>query len=307
MSWIERLRRLCPVSRVAVELVRFDLQKEMQPEIAGVAYQQGELAGYEVREYLLEKWGRACAYCDKTAVPLQVEHIVAKANGGSDRVSNLTLACNACNQRKGKLSVETFLKKEPTRLKTLLARAKVPLRDAAAVNSTRWALFRALRATRLPVETASGGCTKYNRSRFRIPKAHALDALCVGQVDAVTDWNKPVLAISATGRGAYQRTRVTADGFKRGYLMRQKKVYGFRTGDLVEARVPSGKKRGIHTGRVAIRATGSFNVQTSAGVVQGISHRHCRMLQRGDGYGYVHRAGLLPALKGGVSAQEMTG
>ena len=83
MSWVERLRRLSPVSKVAVELVRFDIQKEMQPEIAGVAYQQGELAGYEVREYLLEKWGRACAYCEKTATPLQVEHIVAKANGGT--------------------------------------------------------------------------------------------------------------------------------------------------------------------------------------------------------------------------------
>ena len=120
----------------------------------------------------------------------------------------------------------------------------------------------------------------------------------------VTDWKKPVLAINTTGRGSYQRTRVTADGFKRGYLMREKKAYGFRTGDLVEARVPSGKKRGIHTGRVAIRATGSFNVQTSTGVVQGISHRYCRMLQRGDGYGYAQRAGLLPALKGGVSALE---
>jgi hypothetical protein len=39
-------------------------------------------------------------------------------------------------------------------------------------------------------------------------------------------------------------------------------------------------------GRVAIRATGSFNIQTAEGVVQGISHRYCKIMQRGDGYSY---------------------
>jgi hypothetical protein len=34
----------------------------VKPEITGIDYQQGELAGYEVREYLLEKWQRTCAY-----------------------------------------------------------------------------------------------------------------------------------------------------------------------------------------------------------------------------------------------------
>jgi len=34
----------------------FDTQKLQNPEISGVEYQQGELFGYEVREYLLEKW-----------------------------------------------------------------------------------------------------------------------------------------------------------------------------------------------------------------------------------------------------------
>ncbi|RCV85709.1 HNH endonuclease, partial [Vreelandella rituensis] len=59
-----------------------------------------------------------------------------------------------------------------------------------------------------------------------------------------------------------------------------------QTGDRVRAVVPSGKKAGTHTGRVAIRKTGSFNIQTEQGAVQGISWRHCTLLQRGDGYGY---------------------
>ena len=68
--------------------------------------------------------------------------------------------------------------------------------------------------------------------------------------------------------------------------MRQKSVHGFATGDLVKATVKKGKKQGGYRGRVAVRATGSFNIQTTEGVIQGISHKHCKLLQRGDGYGY---------------------
>jgi hypothetical protein len=50
--------------------------------------------------------------------------------------------------------------------------------------------------------------------------------------------------------------------------------------------VPKGNKRGVHTGRVAIRTSGSFNIQTPKGTVQGISHRHCRSIYRADGYTY---------------------
>lgn len=58
LAWVTRLQRWAPVTGIAQELVRFDLQQLQNPEISGVEYQQGTLAGYEAREYLLEKWGR---------------------------------------------------------------------------------------------------------------------------------------------------------------------------------------------------------------------------------------------------------
>ena len=307
VSWTRRLMRWCPITRIAMELVRFDMQAMQNPEIRGVEYQRGALFGYEVREYLLEKWGRKCAYCGAEGVPLQVEHIQPKARGGSNRVSNLALACRPCNEQKGARPVEEFLRGKPEVLRRVLAQAKVSLKDAAAVNATRWTLWRALKATGLPLETGSGGRTKYNRCRLGVPKTHALDALCVGRVEAVSGWQIPTLAIRATGRGAYRRTQVTASGFPRGYLMRKKTVFGFRTGDMVVASVPTGKKAGIHRGRVAVRETGSFNIQTSAGVVQGIGHKRCRLRMRADGYGYQTNleTALLPSLKGGVSAPEI--
>lgn len=285
MAWVTKLSRYAPVGAISTELVRFDMQLMQNPEISGVEYQQGSLQGYEIREFLLEKFSRTCSYCDAKDVPLQVEHITPKAKGGSNRVSNLTLACHCCNQKKGALDVQDFVK-DKTRLAKILAKAKAPLKDAAAVNSTRWALTNALKATGLDVETGSGGLTKFNRSRLAIPKTHALDAVCVGIVGSVLDWNKPTLQIKCMGRGCYQRTRLTAQGFPRGYLMRKKSVHGFQTGDMVKAIVTKGKKNGTHCGRVAIRASGSFNIQTAQGVVQGVAHRFCKIMQQSDGYGY---------------------
>jgi hypothetical protein len=60
-TWVHRLQRWCAVCALSLELEKFDTQKLEHPEISGVEYQQGALEGYEIREYLLEKFGRKCA------------------------------------------------------------------------------------------------------------------------------------------------------------------------------------------------------------------------------------------------------
>jgi 5-methylcytosine-specific restriction endonuclease McrA len=149
VSWVKRVRRWTPVAAISQELVRFDTQKLQNSEISGVEYQRGTLFGYEVREYLLEKWERTCGYCGARSVPLEIEHIRPKSQGGSDRISNLTLACNRCNKRKGNKSIEEFPAHDPKRLAQVKGQAKATLKDAAALNSTRWALWRQLQETGL--------------------------------------------------------------------------------------------------------------------------------------------------------------
>jgi hypothetical protein len=83
------------------------------------------------------------------------------------------------------------LKNHLGRLDCILKQCKKPLRDASAVNSTRWALYQTLKKMGLKVEVGTGG-----------------------------------------------------------------------------------------------RKTGSFNIQTNSGAIQGISHCHCVLTQRADGYGY---------------------
>lgn len=279
MVWVGRLAGYAPVSSISMELVRFDTQIMQDAEISGVEYQQGELAGYEVREYLLEKWGRKCAYCGVKDVPLEIEHIIPKSRGGSNRISNLTLACNKCNQTKGSQTAAEYGHPQ------VQAQAKKSLKDVAAVNSSRWALWRRLSEIGLPLETGTGGRTKYNRTRHGYPKAHWIDAACVGVSggNVRLDPKTQVLRIKATGRGSRQMCLNDKYGFPRTKPKLTKRVHGFQTGDMVKATVPTGKNAGSYVGRIAIRATGKFRI---TGQVDGVSWKYCRQLQRADGYEY---------------------
>jgi 5-methylcytosine-specific restriction endonuclease McrA len=288
LTWVRRFQRLCPLRALSLELVRFDAQLLQNAEIGGVVYQQGELSGYEVREYMLEKWQRKCAYCGSTNVPLQIEHITPKARGGSDRVSNLALACKPCNIAKGTQTAAEFGHPD------IQAQAKQPLSGAAAVNTMRWVLYRRLTSLGLPLETGTGGRTKWNRTRHGLPKTHWLDAACVGASTPATLSIASVipLLITAMGRESRQMCRTDKYGFPRTSAKGHRRIYGFQTGDLVRVVVPTGVKNGTYVGRVAVRATGSFNIRTAQGLLQGISWRHCHAIQRADGYTYTKGAAL---------------
>jgi 5-methylcytosine-specific restriction endonuclease McrA len=288
LTWVKRLSRLCSISAISLELVRFDLQHMEAPGISGVEYQQGTLFGYEIRQYLLEKWERACSYCRIKGVPLQVEHIQAKANGGTNRVSNLALSCDSCNKAKGTQDIRVFLAEKPDLLARILAQAQAPLKDVAAVNTTRWALYERLKQEGLPIECGSGGLTKFNRTQRNLPKKHWIDAACVGtstpsqlQIAGINP-----LLITATGHGNRQKCNVDENGFPCSKPKGAKKIKGYQTGDIVRAVVKTGKKQGIYVGRVLVRASGFFDIRTKQGRVQGLSHRFCTPVHRCDGYSY---------------------
>ncbi|MDB9467721.1 RNA-guided endonuclease IscB [Dolichospermum circinale CS-1225] len=286
-TWVERLRKLAPIEAISQELVRFDMQLIANPDIQGQEYQQGTLAGYETREYLLEKWGRQCAYCGVKDVPFQIEHIHPRAKGGSNSITNLTLSCEKCNTKKGTKDIKDFLKKDLSKLEKILKQAKRPLADAAAVNTTRTALLEVLKATGLPVETGSGGLTKFNRSQQQLEKNHWIDAACVGKSTPILNIKsvKPLL-ITANGHGSRQSCRTDKYGFPSRHVPREKIHFGFQTGDIAKAVVTTGKKIGTYVGKVAIRSTGSFNISTKNGLIQGISHKFCKRIHAKDGYSY---------------------
>ncbi|MEI6776862.1 MAG: RNA-guided endonuclease IscB [Chloroflexales bacterium] len=278
LTWVNRLRRFVPVTAISTELVRFDTQLLENAEISGVEYQQGTLAGYEIRQYLLEKWNRRCAYCGAKDTRLQVEHIVPRARGGSHRISNLTLACEPCNTKKETQTAKEFGHPD------IQAQARRPLKDAAAVNTTRWALYQRLVATGLPVEVGTGGRTKFNRTRLGLAKAHWHDAACVGAStpETLTTVGVRPLLIRATGRGTRQVCRTNASGFPTRHKPRARTFAGWQTGDLARAVIPTGKYAGTHVGRIAIRFRPSFRLDGRFDV----HPKYLTRIQRADGYQY---------------------
>jgi hypothetical protein len=214
---------------------------------------------------------------------------VPKTRGGTNRVSNLTLACAPCNSAKGTQTAAEF---GPPDIQT---RAQPLLKDATVVNTTRWALYQRLQAIGLPVEVGTSGRTKWNRTGRGLPKSHWLDAACVGASTPARLQVADVrpLQITATGRESRQMCRMDRFGFPRTSAKGARQVLGFQTGDLVRAVVPRGARAGTSVGQVAVRATGFFNLTTAHGTVQGIAARYCRRIHRADGYQYQKGAAAL--------------
>ena len=300
LSTVKKLLRWLPIREIIVESAKFDTQKLQNPEIFGVEYQRDELTGCEVREYLLEKWGRKCAYCGKENVPLEVDHVVPKSRGGTDRVSNLTFTCREGNQTKGNKLLQEWLeelkrseravdRKRADNVPKVLSQLGEPLKGAAFMNAARHALVERLGSLGLPVFTATTARTKYDRTRLSLPKTHYFDARCVGEVpDKLEVAAEYVQVFRAVGRGRRQMANFDRHGFPRAHRLRKNVHFGFATGDLVVAEVPAGKYAGRHVGFVAVRASGYFDLKNFLGdrVCQGVSWKRFRLLQRFDGWRY---------------------
>ena len=291
LSQATRMCRYAPVTEIHMESVSFDTHAMSAGRpLYGAEYTQGPLAGTTVRAYLHANWNSACAYCDATDVPLNIEHLRPRSRGGSSRISNLVLACMPCNKAKDSRSLESFLADRPDRLAQILEQTQAPLRDAAAMNSTQRRLTEELESLGRPVHTWPGELTKSNRDAMCLDKTHTLDALSVGRLnheggDAIVRFPARVLVAKATGRGSYARTTPDRYGFPRLLRSRQKQHFGHAIGDLVRAVMPSGKWAGTWTGRISVRAMGRHSLTTAIGRFN-VRHWNLRLLRRGDGYGY---------------------
>ncbi len=222
---------LLPVSQVKVEIAGFDTQKMQNPEISGLEYQQGQLQGYLLREYLLSKWQHRCSYCGASGLPLQIEHITPKARGGSDRVSNLTLACEPCNQRKGSQTAAEF------GYPHIQAQARLPLKNAAQVSSLKTSVVNRLIQQFGPEQVAVtyGYATKYERIQvLALPKSHTNDAVAIAC--AMGEVVKPcpvVYQIRCVPRGAYQLYNGNRSEHR---VWAPRQVKGWKLYELVEAK-----------------------------------------------------------------------
>jgi len=246
IALIEKIKSILPITRIIVEVASFDTQKMQNPEISGVEYQQGELQGYEVRAYLLEKFNHKCAYCGKKDVPLEIEHIVPKSRGGSDRVSNLTIACHECNQSKGSQTAEEF---DHPRIQ---AKAEKTLKATAFMN-----IVRNRMVNRFKCDSTYGYITKHDRIELGLPKSHANDAFVIAGGNGQLRSDGIVIGkqVRRQNRSLYK-----ANFLKGGKLRRNtvKEVKGFRRFDKVKY---DNKTCFVH----GLRSSGYFDIRTMDG------------------------------------------
>ena len=267
---IEKLKRVLPITNTIIEVASFDTQKMSNPEISGIEYQQGELQGYEVREYLLEKFHRKCVYCGSTNVPLEIEHLTPKSRGGPDTVDNLAIACHSCNQKKNNLTAEEFGYPEVRK------KAIKTLKDAAFMNTVRWKLTQLTGS-----QHTFGYITKRNRVSLGMDKSHANDAF------VIAGGNEQIRAslFAVTQRRRNNRSlQINRKGFMPSI---RKKRYGLQPGDIIEFRRGRYSVVGMHCyGKQAVIRNGEKKMD--------VSIKKVRLVRYGKGLQF--QSQFIPAL-----------
>jgi len=173
---VRRVASFLPVSLIRVEVSGFDTQAMQagREHLAGWAYQRGEQYGWEnTKMYVRARDNYTCQYCGVVMPPdLEVDHIVPRGRGGSDRPGNLVAACHDCNAKKGNKTASEFGHPE------VQEQARRPLRAAAHTQAGKTATLEGL-AEIAPVEITYGYVTKVDREALGLPKTHYCDALAI--------------------------------------------------------------------------------------------------------------------------------
>ena len=284
INFIKKYKKFLNIDKVMIENVSFDVAQMTSDDcLIGIGYQQGPLYDTNLRNFVFSKTKGRCSYCGAEAT--EIDHIVPKSKGGSNSTYNLTPACKTCNQIKSNLSLKEFGKTMNKDFSHLEPK-KLP-KDAAIVQAAKNYMVKEITKLVSDTTTHPSWLTKYNRDQLGLPKEHYYDALSVGEVPTKFNFfTDKILVISAKGRGSRQMCRMNKFGFPRTSPKALKSVNGFQSGDMVKAIVPKGLKKGEYLGKVAVRSTGRFDIQTKTKTIEGIGHQCCHIVQRGDGYLY---------------------
>ena len=301
-TWIRRLAALFPITQVRIETARFDTQIMQDAEVSGKDYQQGELAGWQVRSYVFHRDGRRCAYCGTArAERHELDHIVPRSRGGTNRVSNLVVSCQDCNIAKGNMSVEEFLADKPKRLVKVKAVMRSRLADASQMNIIVPAIIGRLGQMGLPASSHDAYTTSWTRNRLGIAKTHVNDALCIGAPDALEVIHERKTLVKAVGHGDRQMLRPSdrhgnprGQGYRdycalprqrQGYTScpghrdRRKLLAGIASGDLVRLHH---RKHGVLKGYAAL--TGGRVAVMHDGKPVSVMTKDATLLGRNHGY-----------------------
>ena len=234
IHWISKICKFLPIKKITVETAQFDTQllkaqEQGLPLPQGADYQNGEQLGFwNVREYVLFRDGHKCQCCKGKSKDskLHVHHIESRKTG-CDAPNNLITLCSECHAKYHRGEIEL----------PKTARRGTSLRDAAQMSIMRKALFNRLNeeiGNEIPCYETYGYLTKSTRSKYDLPKEHAIDARCIsGNPCACSDGKYLIIRKLRVNNRQLHRATILPGG-KRRNNQAPREVRGFRLMDSVE-------------------------------------------------------------------------
>lgn len=191
---VKQLSKILPISKVRVEIAKFDTQKLQNPEIKGKEYQKGVTEGYDnVRAYVFERDNYTCQICKKSKGILQTHHIVQKKDGGSDKPDNLATVHYDCHKDYHLGKIKHKFRKP----KSYVIPTQITILKDFIVKELR---------KDFEIEVTFGHITKRNRMRLNLPKSHWSDAVAICNPQKVKRIDKIFKRVCVTQR-RYQMTK----------------------------------------------------------------------------------------------------
>ena len=222
MRVVNTLTSMYPISHISIEHKKFDTQLMVHPDIRSVEYQRSTLFGWQVRAYILHRDGDRCAYCHRSQVRLELDHVRPRAIG-SNRVDNLVACCRDCNAAKANRPIEEFLAGQPELLKRVLERLqRSNLASAAHVNAALPAIVHDLWQLGIPLSSADAASVSWTRQQLNVPKNHCYDAALQGRgFNTVGSLPSKVLVLRPNNGRSKQKANVDKHGTPVGRPFRQ--------------------------------------------------------------------------------------
>ena len=287
--WILKLCNFLPIKKITVETAQFDTQllktqEQGLPLPQGTDYQKGEQLGFwNVREYVLFRDGHKCQCCKGKSkdIKLNVHHIESRKTGG-DAPNNLITLCSECHAKYHRGEIEL-----PN-----TARRGTSLRDATQMGIMRKALFNRLNeeiGSEIPCFETYGYITKSTRSKYGLPKAHTIDARCIGGNPCACSDGKYLIIRKLRANNRQLHHATIMPGGKRRNNQAPREVRGFRLMDSVEYAY----RECFLSGR---RVSGSFSVANITGKVLADSASYKKLTLKHHNNTYIMEEAALRSL-----------
>ena len=273
-SHIRAIRFVCkmlPISKIVVEIGKFDPQKLKYPEIQGKQYQQGTLANWEnLKAYAKYRDGYKCRACGKSkrkdGVRLEVHHIIRKADGGTDVPENVVTLCEDCHKAHHRGEKKLKFRRPPqhkgeTHMNAMRQYILLGVVGFIGASRTWW---------QYGYETAMA------RREHGIEKSHSSDAYCIaGNFKAErNDRNRYLHKFVRRHNRQLHKTTILKGGIRKANQA-PKYVFGFRLFDMVSY-------KGIPCFVFGRRSSGSFDIRTLEGkkISAGVSYKRLKPLTK---------------------------